>query len=171
MIDPILEEKFINWYEQYADAIFRYCYFRVNNRELAKELVQETFIRVFEYFKKHEIENIKPFLYKVALNLVIDYSRQKRIKEISLEELYEKQGFEPVSSSSLEIIISSLEIKNILQSLNQLKEDDHQVIMMRYFDGLEPKEIAEILNENSNIISVRLNRAVKKLRELLLKKI
>ncbi|NCS99853.1 RNA polymerase sigma factor [Candidatus Parcubacteria bacterium] len=167
-MDPILEQKFINWYDEYADAIFRHCYFRVNNRELAKELVQETFIRVFEYFKKHEIENVKPFLYKVATNLVIDYFRKKRIKEISIEELYEKQGFEPASSSSQEII-SSLEIKDILQGLNQLEDGDRQVVMMRYFDGLEPKEIAEILNENSNIISVRLSRAIKKLKELLLK--
>jgi len=167
-MDPILEQKFINWYDEYADAIFRHCYFRVNNRELAKELVQETFIRVFEYFKKHEIENVKPFLYKVATNLVIDYFRKKRIKEISIEELYEKQGFEPASSSSQEII-SSLEIKDILQGLNQLEDGDRQVVMMRYFDGLEPKEIVEILNENSNIISVRLSRAIKKLKELLLK--
>jgi len=56
-----------------------------------------------------------------------------------------------------------------LQGLNQLEDGDRQVVMMRYFDGLEPKEIAEILNENSNIISVRLSRAIKKLKELLLK--
>ena len=77
------------------DAIFRHCYFRVFDRERARDLVQETFLKTWEYLTRgHDIENIRAFLYRVATNLIIDDSRRK--KEISLEQLSES-GFDPAA--------------------------------------------------------------------------
>src|SRR5579863_136343 len=72
------EKEFLEAYQHYADAIYRHCYFRVYNKELAEDLTQETFIKTWKYITEgKEIKNLKAFLYKVAVNLIIDNSRKK----------------------------------------------------------------------------------------------
>jgi len=73
------EKEFLDAYEKYADAIYRHCYFRVYNKELAEDLTQETFIKTWKYIVEgKEVKNIKSFLYRVAVNLIIDNSRKKK---------------------------------------------------------------------------------------------
>lgn len=70
-------------------AIFWY---RVSDRELAKDLTQETFVKVWEYMVSGKvIEKLKPFLYRVATNLIIDNARKKarKGKELSPKEISE----------------------------------------------------------------------------------
>ena len=72
------EQEFSALYHQHADAIYRHCYFRVHNKDLAEDLTQETFIKTWKYIiEGKEIKNMKAFLYRVALNLIIDHSRKK----------------------------------------------------------------------------------------------
>src|SRR3989344_2523417 len=88
-----IEQQFLKTYNEYADAIFRHCCFKVHNRELAKDLTQETFLRTWKYLQGGKtIENSKAFLYKTALNLIIDHSRKKQA-DSSLDSLTE-QGFD-----------------------------------------------------------------------------
>lgn len=151
-------------YEDYADAIYRHCYFRVFDKELAKDLVQETFAKTWRYLASgREVLNGQAFLYKVATNLMINRSRKK--KEISLDMLQE-QGFDPGTDqrASLENFIAG---KKVFEELDRLDDRYSQVITMRFVDDLSPQEIADILGESENAVSVRLHRALKKLKELL----
>lgn len=89
-----VEISFLKAYDDYSQAIFRYCYFRVFDREQARDLVQETFMKTWEYLASgKEVQNLRAFLYKVANNMVIDLSRKK--KSLSIEDLAEK-GFDPL---------------------------------------------------------------------------
>lgn len=161
------QTEFIDFYDKQADLIFRFCYFKVYDRELAKELVQETFLKTWEYLAAgREVGNLKAFLYKVARNLIIDGSRKKK-EEKSLEELQE-QGFEPgIDSDQLEKVGLDMEMKNALRHLQKVEPMYQEVIIMRYVNDLGPKEIAEALGESENVVSVRINRGIKKLRVLL----
>lgn len=156
-------EEFLQAYDQLADAIFRHCFFRVYDREEAKDLVQETFIRGWGYIAKgKEVQNLKALLYKIANNLIIDGSRRK--KTASLDELRE-HGFDPGEDKQdeLEARIAAREVMPILQGIEPAYR---QVVVMRYIDDMPPAEIASVLNESENAVSVRLHRAVKKLRTL-----
>jgi RNA polymerase sigma-70 factor (ECF subfamily) len=151
-------------YDEFADAIFRHCYFRVYDRELAKDLTQETFIKTWDYLSQGRlIENMRAFLYQVANNLVIDNARKK--KPISLDVLHD-QGFDPSEDPS-ESFARNLEAKNIIALLRRLDAKYREVVVFRYVDDLGPREIAAILGESENVVSVRLNRALKQLRELI----
>jgi RNA polymerase sigma factor (sigma-70 family) len=55
----------------------------------------------------------------------------------------------------------------VLDSIEDMEQRDKEVLLMTYVDGLPPKDIAEVLNETANAISVRLNRATKRLQERL----
>lgn len=151
-------------YSAYADMIFRHCYFRLMDRERGKELMQETFIRALEYARKGStIEQMKAFLFRIANNLIIDDVRRK--KELSLDTLQE-EGFDPHGSGEQEIL-QNLADQEMISILSKLDAPDRDLIIMRYVDGMKPREMSEYLNLNPNIISVRLHRAMKSLEQLI----
>jgi len=159
------EKAFLDAYKQYADSIYRHCYFRVYNQDLAEDLTQETFIKTWKYIADgKEIKNIKAFLYKVALNLIIDNSRKKTT--LVFDDIKEKEVSVRLYSMENKIM-DNFEAKEIIGVLEQLGEKYRQVIMLRYISELSPVEIADILEESPNAVSVRLNYAIKKLRELI----
>src|SRR3989344_7619964 len=86
------EQQFTKAYKDHADALFRYCYLRVSDRELAKDLLQNVCFRAWQYIKKGGVvNNMKAFLFTTARNLVIDEYRKK--KTVSLDALSD-EGFD-----------------------------------------------------------------------------
>ena len=82
------EKKYLEAYEKFADGIFRHTYLRLGDREKAKDLTQETFLKVWQYLIGcKSVVNFKAFLYKVASNLIIDETRKK--KTDSLDKMQE----------------------------------------------------------------------------------
>ena len=159
-----IEEQFLEAYEHYADALFRHCFFRVYDRELAKDLTQETFCRTWTYLADgKEIKKIRAFLYRVLHHVIVDEIRRK--KPISLDQLVEK-GFSPPDESASNMD-RRLEIQHALQKLVLLEQPERDVLEMRFIDDLSPGEIASVLGVSENVISVRIHRGVKKLRQLI----
>lgn len=156
-----LEEEFLSAYDMYADAIFRHCYFRVFDRERGKDLMQETFMRAWEYISKGEkILNMRAFLYRIANNLIVDEARKK--KESSLEKLQE-DGFDP-STDDTGHWKNRIDRDIVLQSLGSIDEHYRSILIMRFINDLSPSEIAEITGESANTVSVRIYRGLKQLR-------
>lgn len=159
-----IERQFLEVYDSHADAVFRHCYFRVYSRERAKEIMQEAFMRAWECMAGgQEVQNLKALVYKIANNLVIDESRKK--KEQSLEVLHEA-GFDPGQGAEHEFH-AYVDGRQLLKQLDLVEEEYRQVVYMRFIDDLKPKEIAEVLGESVNVISVRIHRGVAKLRQSL----
>ena len=159
------EAQFMAVYDAHADAIFRYCYFRVFNRERAHELMQDAFMKTWEQMTRgKEIDNIRAFVYRVANNLIIDESRKKR--EASLEAMQEESGFDP-GVAQHESMAASVDANLLLEVAKQLDDAHREVLIMRYVNNLAPREIAEILDESTNVISVRIHRAVKEMKKRL----
>lgn len=166
----------MKYYTDLANPIFRHCYYRVYNRERAQELMQDTFLKAWQYIiNGNEVRNMKALIYKIANNLVIDDSRKRHNNDISLEEYNapngqdgadsEKKYWEP-SVDIRESLQDTIDGRMALQALKGLDVDHREVILMRYVDGLSPHEIAEVLGETSNVVSVRLHRAIAKLRTI-----
>ena len=158
------KQKLTDAYELHSDALFRYCLFKVSSREKALDLVQETFTRVWEYLVDGNIiENIKPFLYTTARHLVIDEYRKKKIS--SLDTLMD-QGLEPTINIEEELY-DSIEASRVIECVNKLPEVYSSIIIMRYVNDLSVQDIANIVNESENVISVRIHRGLNKLRMLI----
>lgn len=160
------QEIFAEAYDAHADAIFRHCYLRVYDRELARDLTQETFMKAWKHYGESEekIENLKSLLYKIATNLIIDHSRRPSSKRTdSLEDMVEA-GSEPGEDRS-DKLKDELDAKDALKVLEHVKEEYREVVMLRYFSDLSLKQTAEALGINENLVSVRLNRALQDLRK------
>ncbi len=157
------EQAFVAAYDEYAEAIFRYCYFRVNDREKAKELMQETFAKAWEYLQKgKEIDNVRAFLYRVAHNASVN--EVTRRKPYSLDEMQERIGYDPVDEVSVSPE-QDAEITLLLARLEELRPRDREVLTLRYLNGLPISEIAEAMGEPPNTVSVRVRRALEELRK------
>jgi len=160
---PDLESKFVKVCEEYSDALFRYCYFKVSDRELAKDLVQEAYCKTWTTLGKgEEIENIRAFLYKVLNNLIIDQYRKK--KPVSLDQMAEK-GFDPAWSDK-EQMEDQIDGKMAIEMLQYIPESYQEVILMRYVEDMSLREISEIVGESENAVSVKVHRGIKKIKEM-----
>lgn len=159
-----VENQFLEAYEDYSDAIFRHCYFRLSDRAKAQSVTQETFLRAWEYLESgKEVKNLRALLYKIANNLIIDRYRAK--KPLSVEALSE-EGF-AFSIDDRDKLQDSIAGKEILSVLNELDDLYREAMVLRYVDDLSVQEISEVLGETENAISVRLHRGLKKLKALL----
>lgn len=158
-----MKKRFETAYEEHADALFRHAFFKVSNRELAKDLLQETFTKTWVYVSKgNEIENIKAFLYRTLNNLIIDEYRKK--KSISLEVI-EEDGFQ-FSIDDTKMLEMKIDGEQAIKLLQKLPDNYRDVIFMRFVDELELSEIAQMLGESENAVSVRIHRGLKKLKEI-----
>src|SRR3989344_7065280 len=91
-----IEASFLALYEAHADAVFRRCYFKTSNREVASDLVQEAFMRVWDYLAQgKQIDNMKAFLYTVTNNLIKDWYKKKKSIPLSHMEMIAEQVPDP----------------------------------------------------------------------------
>lgn len=161
-----IKDIFLKAYEKFGDGIFRFCYFKTRNRELALDLSQETFTKTWEYLSSgKEVENLKSFLYRVATNLIIDNSRKK--KAVSLDQITETGvDFQDEKvENAAEEIDKKIEIENILKTLDELDESYREILVMRYVEEMTINEIAEVTGKTKNNVSVLIHRGVEKLKE------
>lgn len=161
---PSQKTRFSAIYEEHADAVFRFASYKLSDREKAKDIVQESFVKLWEYMSSDEtVDNPKALLFRIASNSIVDHYRKH--KDISLDIL-SADGFDPADHSQAERMVDQSEGKIALALLNKMEAPLRDLLLLRYVDGLSVKEIAEVQKERENTISVRLHRAMKELREL-----
>ncbi len=157
------QAEFEKIYHEFADAIFRYLYFKLANRERAKELTQDVFSNFWQYLQKgNAVEHPKAFLYRSAANIFINEIR-KGNKEISLNQLLDT-GFDiPDQKANVSEIVFQNEVLEKIRSIDPQYRD---VLLMRYVEGMQVQEIAQILNRKENTVSVQIKRGLEKIKKI-----
>lgn len=158
------KERFVKGYDEWSDDLFRYAIFRVSNREVALDLVQDTFTKSWEYISSSDkkVKNLRAFLYKVLKNLIIDHYRKKTSE--SLDNLME-EGFDFGYDDTEKIELQSVG-EHIWDKVDELEEKYKEVILLRYMNDLSITEISEIIKESENNVSVRIHRGLTKLKNI-----
>ena len=171
----IHEERFLKSFDEYVDALFRHAVYRLSDRERAIEIVHDTYTKTWVYIRGgHSIDSYRPFLYKILNNLIIDEYRRR--KEFSLDSLLEKDGVDEGSfrelndGGGIDEIAFSLDARKASLLIQELPLMYREVLTLRYVDGLGPKEIGELVEESENVVSVRIHRALKFLKDMINKK-
>ncbi len=160
------EKHLLRAYKEYADALYKYIYFRVGqDTATAEDLLQQTFCNVWRAMRdKGKIQHLKAFCYRTARNLAIDHMRQKvRRKELSIDdehmpELQDEENLE----QNITIAISAQQLLTLMEQIPQQYAD---ILDLRFTQELDIAEIAEILQATPNAISVKLHRAIARLKK------
>jgi RNA polymerase sigma-70 factor (ECF subfamily) len=155
-------------YDEYSPLIFRYLYRRVGNARLAEDLTGQVFVKLLEAVQRDTLWNksFRGWLYRIAHNVVIDHFRKHgNQKIVELEEWVasDEEGLEGT-------VISRLQFERVQQALHKLTEEQAQVIVLRFGEGLSNQEVAEIMGKTEGAIKGLQHRAVKALRRLLVER-
>ena len=158
------EQLFRKAFEKHADELFRHASMRLPDRDRALNLTQECFLRAWGYVQRgEEIREMRPFLFRTLRHLIIDEYRGRKKKTFSLEALKE-DGFDPSFTGDSHILAES-DTRVITKAMHELPDNYREVLFLRYIDELPVKEVAELVGESENAISVRIHRGLKILRK------
>jgi len=159
-------DSFATLYGTHSDEIFRFALYKLSDREKAKDVVQDTFVKAWDYLQKGgaDLGNARAFLFRIARNLIIDSYR--RVKHMSIDAMEEFLHFDlSDDSKSKEEMHTRVDMSIALEALNILEEETRDIILMRYVDGLSVNEIADISGQRENTVSVQIHRAIKEMQD------
>lgn len=139
--------------EQY-EKIYRYCYFKIHNREIAEDITQETFLR---FFKSNYVDNGKAmqYLYTIARNMCIDEYRKQKAETLKEEVIY---------NYSEDNIIEQISVK---KALAELDESDRELLLLRYVNEVPVSVIGKLYHISRFAVYRKISQAKKNLKDKL----
>ena len=158
---------------RYESKVFTYIAYSVRNEELAQDLFQECFIKIITKLQNGQYtENGKfaSWVMRIAHNLIIDYHRQNQTRtEISNDEvevdLFNNASLAIDENREKEMIDQQL-LADVKSLIKLLPDSQREVVLMRYYDELSFKEIAEKTGVSINTALGRMRYALINLRRL-----
>lgn len=150
-------------HHDYERRMNSHAFFKTQNRLTSQDLVQDTFIKTWAYLiRGGKIDLMKPFLYHILNQLIIDEYRKRKIS--SLNVLLEK-GFEPSFDHSKRIP-NIFDGKEALLLIQYLPLKYKEVMRMKYAQDLSLKEMSLITGQSRNALAVQVYRGLAKLKIL-----
>src|SRR3989338_6319531 len=142
-------------HHNYGRGLNSYALFKLHDRGVSEELVQDTFMKTWGYLVKGgKIDTMRAFLYHILNHLIVDEYRKH--KAVSLDTLVEA-GFEPSVDHS-EQLLNKLDGKAAMLLLNRLPQTYRKVMRMRYVQDLSLKEMSLLTGQTKNALAVQLHR-------------
>lgn len=158
--------------EKWHSKIYRFAYRFFADEDEASDITQKTFIKTYHHVGSLENpEKFSPWIYRIANNLCLDeLKRAGRRKSTSLESWIEQSGALEADLATPAEQLQQMELGIILQkALLTLPDEQRTVIILKEYEGLKFREIAEILEEPENTVKSRLYYGLKSTRRVLQK--
>ena len=145
---------------KYYSALINFCFYRIRNLEASKDLVQEIFTKLWIARDNLNPEkSIKSYLYKSAVNQIINFRKHSSSKNISLDE--------SISTKEKSNIINLENQIDLFSCIEKLPEKLKTVFMLSRIEGFKYPEIAEICEISVKAVEKRMTKAFKVLRKVL----
>lgn len=144
--------------EQY-DKIFRYCCFRIYDRQLAQDITQETFLRFFGQDLRLDNGRELSYLYTIAKNLCADEFRKKPVYNVGDVE-------DTASGDTAEEWINNLVLR---AAIEKLPREEQELLFLRYVNEISVTSICRMTGISRFSVYRRLSKALKRLKESLKK--
>jgi RNA polymerase sigma-70 factor (ECF subfamily) len=152
-------------YDRHYRRLFDYCFVRTGDRPASEDLAADVFHEAVRGIGKYHYRGV-PFaawLFRIARNLTADHlERARRRPQLQLSD--EVAAQDDRVSADPEILAQWSEVR---RALDKLTEDQQQVIILRFFQGLSHEETAQAMGRRSGAVRVLQTRALKTLRRLL----
>lgn len=160
-------EAFGQLYDQYVDSVFRFVYYRVNDRALAEDFTSETFLRALRRIStiSYQGRDIGAWFITIARNIIFDHAKSARYRlELTTGEVIESKE---VDAGPELAVLANLTNARLLEAVNSLGEEQKECIVLRFLNGLSVAETASVMGKNDGAIKALQHRAVKRLATVL----
>lgn len=155
------QEEFIDSYDPVKDNIWRYCLYMTRNRDLAKDLLQETLLVAYSNFgKMRDQKSFLAYLFTIASRTFYRMKNRKKdivFVQMDFDELFD-HGLPPDTASDIALL---------LDNMDRLKPEIKEALILFYIEGMTRKEVAAIQRISDDTVKSRLFRGRKELEILM----
>lgn len=136
--------------DKFSDGIFRFILKNIRDEENSKDIVQESFLRLWERRQNVTFDKVKTYLFTTAYHLMIDMIRRGKNKSTYENQYYDKE----ITATEFSDLSEILE-----KAVNQLPEIQKTAVLLRDYEGYSYQEIGEITGLNESQVKVYIYRA------------
>ena len=162
-LNSIDEKTFKELFETYAESLLNFSFRFVRDRQIAEDIVQGVFVKIWINRKKLEpISSLKAYLFSAVRNSAFQHLRHETVKQKSEATI---QSLNPTPYTPEQEIQEKELLSIIKNAIEELPEKCKNIFKMNRFDGLSYSEIAEVENISINTVKTQMGRAFKFLRK------
>ena len=148
-------------YERYYEFLFYYLWSFTGNEDTANDLIQEVFIRLWKNREKlNTKKTLKPFLFRIAHNLAIDYQRKKKVRNLFFKDIEDVNIIDDKNDLELKTRISI--------AIQKIPEKFKVVFILHHIKKYTYEEIAELCEISKKTVENRMKKAIWLLQKLLI---
>jgi RNA polymerase sigma-70 factor, ECF subfamily len=160
------QEAFAQLYDRHVVRIYRHIYYMVSDATTAEDLTAQTFLKAWEAIDRYKERGapIVAWLLRISHNLTVSYLRSKRdhseLDETFLDSKMTRNPEEALEQASDE--------KSMREAVLKLRDEQRQVIMLRFVEEMDYREVADIIGKSVPAVRVIQHRALGNLRKIML---
>ncbi|OGJ58002.1 hypothetical protein A2881_04320 [Candidatus Peribacteria bacterium RIFCSPHIGHO2_01_FULL_55_13] len=149
-------------YTLHVEAIYTFLYRRTLDRSTAEDLTSTVFLKAMESIRSFDPARapLRAWLYRIARNQLIDYYRSASRTHVDIESIWDLASDE-IATLGAERAVNAAELHKALQKLKPMQRN---IVMLRIWEDLSYKEIAEILGTSEGNAKVIFSRTLSELR-------
>lgn len=148
-------------FSKYHKSIYYYIYKMAFNAEVAEDITQDTFVKVYKHLNKVDDHvKLSTWIYKIAYNTFIDFTRKNKVTFELIDNVeYDNKAFESNQDNPEESYMNK-ELKNkINRTMQKLNNRYKSVLILREYNNLSYKEVASILELSETAVKSLIHRA------------
>jgi RNA polymerase sigma-70 factor (ECF subfamily) len=150
-------------YRLHADPVFRYCLSQLRDRDAAEDVAADVFASAFAAYRRVRFDGdgVRPWLFRIARNAVIDQQRRARTGVRLLERL---RGPRQPGTDVESLAAVRQDLRDLLVAMARMRPRDRQLVGLRVAGGLSYAQIAEVMHMKENAARMATQRAVARVR-------
>ncbi len=159
-------EAFGAIYDLLLDRIYRFVFFRVGRREDAEDITEAVFLKAWQALGAYKESGVpfEAWLFRITRNAVIDHWRTKK-QTVSIEAFGDIEDSHHLLPD--ETVDRKSQIDQIHKSLRRIKSSYQEIIVLKFFEDKDNKEISSILGKPEDHVRVLQSRAIRALKKVL----
>lgn len=149
-------------YYKYVKKIYKFVYYKVQHRETAEDLTSQTFMKALDKIGSfsNERSSFSTWLYTIARNNVIDFYRTNK-NNFDINDIWDLEDNTDIERDA----DAKGKLEKVEKYLKELKAEQREIIMLRVWEDMSYKEIAEITGKSEGNCKIIFFRAIRTLKD------